>query len=324
MTFLKKTFVFILVICVILEQVYVFNFYFYENRDSDCSEVYQTTFEGKTIIESILRRFRLEQPTATPIPNPVDPSDNILPSYHVFFLIMSEPSKRATRIVLRDTWISDLAKYPNLGYKFVIGTGSLGTESLETLILEEEESKDIVFLSDFQDNQLSITPKVLKAYVWAYENVKADYLLKLNDNSYVVPNNLLNVMKELTIPSIQVIMGKFMWKLPVNKKENERWGEPDWFLCPETYLPFPRGEGYLVSWDIVEFIRTSADDFRLYRHDDITLGLWVCGLELKRIDSQGVLLDNSNCKEDTFIFGDLKIFQIREKHLLLKNSSTLC
>ena len=302
----------------------MFNFYFYENKDSDCSTVYQTALEGKTIIESILKRFKFEQPTTTPTSTPLIPSQDSLPSYHVFFLIMSEPSKHATRVALRDTWIRDLAKYPNLGYKFVIGTGSLGKESLGTLEIEEENSKDIVFLSNFKDNQLTITPKVLKAYVWAYEHVQADYLVKLNDNSYVVPINLLNVIKELAIPRIQVIMGNFMWKLPVNKNENERWGEPDWFLCPETYLPFPRGEGYLVSWDIVEFIRTSADDFRIYRHDDITMGLWVCGLELKRIDSQGVLLDHSNCKDDTFIFGDLKIFQIREKHLLWNNNSTLC
>lgn len=324
MTFLKKTLVFCLVLCVILEQVYVFHFYFFENKDLDCSGVHQTALEGKTIIESILRRFRLEQPTTSSTLTPLDPSQHPIPSYHVFFLIMSEPSKHATRVALRDTWIRDLAKYPDLGYKFVIGTGLLGAEILAALELEEKEDKDIVFFGDFEDNKLSITPKVLKAYVWAYENVKADYLVKLNDNSYVVPENLLNAMKELAIPSIQVIMGKFMWKLPVNKKENERWGEPDWFLCPETYLPFPRGEGYLVSWDIVEFIRTSADDFRIYRHDDITMGLWVCGLELKRIDSIGILLDHSDCKDDTFIFGNLKIFQVREKHLLWNNNLTLC
>ncbi|KAI6648360.1 Beta-1,3-galactosyltransferase 6 [Oopsacas minuta] len=330
MSILKKTLVFSLVLGIILEQIYVFRYYFKGTSTSEveCSELSQESTDGATIIQSILKRFKLEKASSTTIPPTPKELEEITPEflgpYKIFFMIMSDPDSQQMRKTLRETWINQLNKNPNLGYKFIIGTGSLTGSKLVHLEIEERENKDVILLKDLVDNQLNITLKVLKSYVWAYKNVESEYLLKLQDDSYVIPQNLLKQFQDYSIPKIQVILGKFMWKLGVQLDEGERWGEPDWFLCPDSYLPFPRGEGYLVSWDIVEFIHTFADDFRMYRHDDITMGVWVCGLELKRIDSNGIVTDNSGCDKEAFIFAGLQLSQISEKHHLWNDHMDIC
>ena len=321
MAVLKKILLIGLFMSLILEQVYVFHYYFnVRNTDElECSDI-----NSVTILGSLLQILSSAYSTSV---TPIDPENKYLNNraYKIFFIIMSYPDNLIMRSTLRNTWVSELANHTELEYAFVIGLNSLSEEEISDLRIEEEAYHDIIFLEDHTDVELEITVKVLKSYVWAYENVKSEFLVKLRDDSYVAVDNLLGWFKDEDVPKIEMVMGSFLWKQPVEKKDG-RWSEPEWFICPDTYLPFPRGEGYVTSWDIVEFLHNHAEDFRIYRHDDITLGLWLSGLKLARIESKKVMPDfePSACSNDWLIIGNMKSIHMKNMHRLWRTNKVLC
>ena len=310
----KKVLLFGVLIGLLLEQVYVIHYYF---------NVRYTKLDCLVVSDSLFQRISSAYSTLTIVQRDKYPNPQL---HKIFCMIMSYPESEALRNTLRSTWISELATHTELGYTFVIGLDSISEETKYNLRLEEEAHHDIIFLKDHTDVELNITLKVLRSYVWAYENVKSEFLLKLRDDSYVAVYNLLKWLEYEPVPETGLVMGSFLWKQPV-EKEDGRWSEPDWFVCPDTYLPFPRGEGYLASWDIVEFIHNYADDFRIYRHDDISLGIWLCGLKLTRMDSKKVIPDfevGSICSSDVLIFGNMKSDDINNMHELWQTDKLLC
>ena len=313
----KKMLFFSLIISLILQQVYVLYYYFKGEDEVECSVI-----DSVTILDSGFQRLSSVYNVAIVEEN----KDSNHHLYNIFFLIMTYPDNDVIRDTLRSTWISELANHITLEYAFVIGLSSLSEEKKTDLKLEEERYHDIVFLENHTDNELNVTLKVLISYVWAYQNVKSKFLVKLRDDSYVAVDNLLSWFKEETVPETGLVMGSYLWELAV-EKEFGRWAEPDWFICPDTYLPFPRGEGYIVSWDIVEFLHNYADQFRIYRHDDITLGLWLCGLKLNRIDSIKIIPDfelASACSSDVLIIGNMESQHLKNMHQLWNTDNMLC
>uniref|UniRef100_A0A0K0CXF5 Hexosyltransferase n=1 Tax=Angiostrongylus cantonensis TaxID=6313 RepID=A0A0K0CXF5_ANGCA len=61
-----------------------------------------------------------------------------------------------------------------------------------------------------------------------------------------------------------------------------KWRETDWILC-DRYLPYQLGGGYVLSFELVRFLAMNARLFKLYKNEDVSVGAWLAGLDIKYI-----------------------------------------
>ncbi len=48
------------------------------------------------------------------------------------------------------------------------------------------------------------------------------------------------------------------------------------------YLPYALGGGYILSFDLVQYVADMADVARSYRAEDVTVGTWLAPLDITR------------------------------------------
>src|SRR5947209_1793552 len=83
---------------------------------------------------------------------------------------------------LRDTWLPDVAKVPDLDYKFFMGFGQ-GAESAEL-------PSDCVFLPDVEDGYGTLTYKTRASLNWAHER-SYDFVFRCFPDTYVRVDRLM-------------------------------------------------------------------------------------------------------------------------------------
>ena len=47
-----------------------------------------------------------------------------------------------------------------------------------------------------------------------------------------------------------------------------------WHLC-DTYLPYPEGGGFIISWDLVQLLLLMADDLERFSQGDVATEAWL-------------------------------------------------
>ncbi|KAK1281899.1 putative beta-1,3-galactosyltransferase 11 [Acorus calamus] len=67
---------------------------------------------------------------------------------------------------------------------------------------------------------------------------------------------------------------------------NHKWYEPDWwkFGDGKSYFRHASGEIYVISQAVAQFVSINRSILRSYAHDDVTVGSWLIGLDVKHID----------------------------------------
>lgn len=58
-----------------------------------------------------------------------------------------------------------------------------------------------------------------------------------------------------------------------------KWREPSYFVC-DRYLPYQLGGGYVLSNALSTFISQNVDILRYYRSEDVSVGVWLAGLQV--------------------------------------------
>jgi hypothetical protein len=110
--------------------------------------------------------------------------------------ILSAPNNFERRDAVRSTWIKLLEPLTHsIHYKFLIGTFS-DTSNWERKIQQEQEHYgDIVRLSVTEDYS-KLLQKTLAVFKWATDSMEFDYLLKLDDDSFLRPELLLTELQQ--------------------------------------------------------------------------------------------------------------------------------
>ena len=188
---------------------------------------------------------------------------------YIFLLILAGPTSKLKRQAMRETWLTTTkVGQMSIQRRFIIG--SKGLSSIAMKLLEEEQSKysDLLLLKDFKDSYKKLTEKLLRAFIWINDNVEAEFIMKADDDTFVRVDKLL--------PSIykKSFLGRIYWGFfrgNAKVKRSGPWLEEKWFLA-EQYLPYALGGGYLLSFDLVEYISKNANDLILYNSEDISVG----------------------------------------------------
>lgn len=239
---------------------------------------------------------------------------------HLMVLIISSPTKAGTRRAIRETWLSTNMDSRVLHF-FIIGSRGLTTEVLQEIETERSTYKDIVVLDSVSESYESLTGKVLASLQWLVSNYEFDFVLKCDDDTYVRIPPLLDALAKQ--PQRLLYWGFFKGGANVFRKG--KWKEEDWFLC-DTYLPYARGGGYILSSDLVQHLVSSASLLQHYRSEDVSVGLWLSPLKIHRVHD--VRFDTEyksrGCFNSYLITHKQSANEMREKHSHLDRTGKLC
>lgn len=179
------------------------------------------------------------------------------------------------RETIRRTWLSE--EHKNVRYFFVVGTLSIDSELLESLDDEEKTYQDLLLLDDLRDSYESLTKKVIQSFSKLYKDFNFKFLLKCDDDSFVVVDKVLKELDKWERDAIdkELYWGFFNGKAQV--KKNGPWKETDWIFC-DFYLPYALGGGYVLSHRLVQFIAENSDVLKTYNSEDVSIGLWLAPL----------------------------------------------
>lgn len=195
--------------------------------------------------------------------------------FRLVILILSSPDNLERRATIRKTWLAQ--KQATVKHLFAVGTLNLLPEQRETLQSEKQKFNDLLLLSRLPDSYGTLTKKVLYSFKEIHEYYEFDFLMKCDDDTFVLVNKILKELDKWDSKGTrrELYWGFFNGRAQV--KRSGPWKETDWILC-DYYLPYALGGGYVLSSNIVRFIATNADILKLYKAEDVSVGLWVAPL----------------------------------------------
>ncbi|XP_029676883.1 beta-1,3-galactosyltransferase 6 [Formica exsecta] len=248
------------------------------------------------------------------------------PKYRLIILILSSPDNLERRDTIRKTWLADRSHDAMMRHFFVIGTQDILPEQRNTLQSEKEKFDDLLLLPRLQDSYGILTKKVLYAFKGIYERYNFDFLLKCDDDSYVLVHKILKELDRWQNKGTrrELYWGFFNGRALV--KRSGPWKETDWILC-DYYLPYALGGGYVLSYNLVKFIASNADILKLQNSEDISVGLWLAPLaniERKhdvRFDTE---YRSRGCSNQYIITHKQTIQSMRNMHEYYQTSGVLC
>ncbi|XP_022090276.1 beta-1,3-galactosyltransferase 6-like [Acanthaster planci] len=240
-------------------------------------------------------------------------------SAFLVILVMSGPQMVERRYTIRDTWLQNHGE--DVLPRFVIGTSGLSSSDMETLNLEQKQYYDMLFLSDLKDSFDLLSSKLLKMLVWLDRTVDFQYLLKVDDDTFVRLDALVEELK--TKSRVRLYWGFFDGRAHVHK--SGKYKETDWVLC-DRYLPFAVGGGYVLSSDLVGFVAQSAPLLKKYHAEDVSLGSWLAPIDVRRehdprFDTE---YKSRGCRNSYLVTHKQSVQNMRGKYLQLQTIGQMC
>ena len=243
--------------------------------------------------------------------------------YLMVVLILSSVHGRERRDAIRETWMEgykDL-EHPVL-IKFSIGTLGLSPSDLDSLNSEQLAFNDLLLLPNLQESYSNLTRKVLYSFVNLDQSYDFSYLMKCDDDTFIV---LKTIMKELSERTSQRSLYWGFFDGRAHVKKAGKWSEKEWFLC-DRYLPYALGGGYILSHDLASRISLAADGLQLYNSEDVSVGVWLSPYEAERrhdvrFDTEFV---SRGCRNVYIVSHKQSIEDMRRKERSLKTAGHLC
>ena len=249
------------------------------------------------------------------------------PHYLLVVIVLSSVRGRERRDIIRETWMGGYQERElAILVKFAVGTVELSAADLEALMSEEVTHQDMLLLPDLKESYNNLTRKVLQSFVWADANLKFSYLMKSDDDTYLVLDTILKELAERS--SSRSSKDSFYWGFfdgRATPKKMGKWSESQWFLC-DRYLPYALGGGYILSGDLVHNIAVTADSVQLYNSEDVSMGVWLAGFEVERKHDVRFNTEfvSRGCRNDYIVSHKQSVQDMRLKYQLLKTKGKQC
>lgn len=166
---------------------------------------------------------------------------------------------------------------------FAIGTESLPFVQMDSLTKEHTKYNDLLLLNNLNDSYSNLTQKLIQS-LGAINNIQTfKYLLKVDDDSYVKLDYLLEDLYEYDNIvnskqySVKYVRPELYWGYfngRASIKLRGQWKEKNFNLC-ERYLPYALGGGYLISKNLVHYIAMNRLTLSRYISEDVSMGVWL-------------------------------------------------
>ncbi|NXU45392.1 B3GT6 galactosyltransferase, partial [Drymodes brunneopygia] len=237
-------------------------------------------------------------------PPPAAPEGSAL----VAVVVMSGPKYSERRSIIRSTWMAAARRAPH------------GPE-LRSLELEQSRHRDLLLLPELRDSYENLTAKVLATYVWLDAHLDFQFALKADDDTFVRLDVLVEELRAKE--PRRLYWGFFSGRGRV--KSGGKWKESAWLLC-DYYLPYALGGGYVISADLVRFLRLSRDYLNLWQSEDVSLGVWLAPIDVKRVHDPRFDTEykSRGCNNKYIVTHKQSIEDMLEKHQMLVKEGKLC
>jgi len=176
-----------------------------------------------------------------------------LPHYRLAIGILSSYKREQNRKIIRETWLKYLEGTPyayDWTYRFIMGDTN-DTEVKLNATLEAMKYKDMLFIP-VMDSYRNISWKTLYTMQWATEAIVADYVMKIDDDSFLRLDRLMLDLEKR--PKKKLYFGKSH-----GKYRPDRSPKSQWYITVEEYPAkfgptLIAGPGYVVSGDCAKFM----------------------------------------------------------------------
>ncbi|XP_046831955.1 beta-1,3-galactosyltransferase 6 [Vespa crabro] len=244
--------------------------------------------------------------------------------FRLIILILTSPENLEQRDTVRKTWLSE--KHASVKHLFAVGTLNVLPEQRDTLLSEKQKFNDLLLLPKLQDSYRTLTKKLLYSLKEIYEYYDFDYLLKCDDDTFVLVHKILRELDKWQNKSTkrELYWGFFNGKAQV--KRSGPWKEMDWILC-DYYLPYALGGGYILSYNLIQFIISNMEILKLHNSEDVSVGLWLAPLaniERKhdvRFDTE---YRSRGCSNQYIVMHKQTIRNMRNMYEYYQTSGALC
>ncbi|XP_007905119.1 beta-1,3-galactosyltransferase 6 isoform X2 [Callorhinchus milii] len=234
-------------------------------------------------------------------------------------LITTGPKFTERRSIIRSTWLA--IRDSQVLCRFVIGTSGLSAEDLHNLEREDTRYRDLLLLPDLKDSYENLTSKILHMYAWLDQTTDFKFVLKADDDTFV----RLDVVKEelQAKEPRRLYWGFFSGRGRV--KSSGKWKESTWVLC-DYYLPYALGGGYVLSADLVHYLRINADYLKMWQSEDVSLGAWLAPVDIKRVHDPRFDTEykSRGCNNRYIVTHKQSIEDMLEKQQTLLREGKLC
>ncbi|XP_051696507.2 beta-1,3-galactosyltransferase 6 [Oryctolagus cuniculus] len=273
-----------------------------------------------------LARCSPEGPGAAPGRGPA-PAAAPAPVATAFLAVLVASAPRATerRSAVRSTWLAARRGGPgDVWARFAVGTRGLGAEELLALEREQARHGDLLLLPALRDAYENLAAKVLAMLAWLDEHVAFEFVLKADDDSFARLDALLAELRARDpARRRRLYWGFFSGRGRV--KPGGRWREADWQLC-DYYLPYALGGGYVLSADLVHYLRLSREYLRAWRSEDVSLGAWLAPVDVQREHDPRFDTEyrSRGCNNQYLVTHKQSAADMLDKHRTLARHGRLC
>lgn len=199
--------------------------------------------------------------------------------------------RKNNRDAIRKAWMGTGAALEKMEHergivvRFVTGRSANRGDNLDKSIDSENRQNNDFFILDNHVEADGELPKKAKLFfVHAAEKWDAEFYAKVNDDVYVNIDALVGTLAA-HLGKPRVYMG-CMKSGEVFSEASQKWYEPDWwkFGDKKAYFRHASGELYIISRALAKYVSINRSILRSYAHDDITVGSWFIGLDVKHVN----------------------------------------
>lgn len=252
-------------------------------------------------------------------------NDDDMPTF-LAVIIFSAAKNADRRRAIRETWLN-FANTRRVEHFFVIGTSGLTMDNLEALNTEQKHNEDLLLLPYLKDSYGGLTKKLLESFKWVAQRHQFEFLLKVDDDSFVRLDALYDEMVEKDRANGEaqkrLYWGYFDGRAHV--KRAGQWTESEWFLC-DRYLPYALGGGYILSRRLVDYVVANAPLLQHYKSEDVSLGVWLSPLAITRVHETrfDTEFKSRGCIDAYLISHKQSIAEMKNKYASLTTQGKLC
>ncbi|PSS04421.1 Hydroxyproline O-galactosyltransferase [Actinidia chinensis var. chinensis] len=207
--------------------------------------------------------------------------------------VLTRFGRKNNREAIRKAWMGTGAALKKMEdqkgiiVRFVIGRSANHGDSLDRGIdSENKQMNDFIILENHVEAPEELPKKTKLFFAHASERWDAEFYAKVHDDVYVNIDALGNTLAaHLDKPRAYI---GCMKSGEVFSEQSQKWYEPDWwkFGDRKTYFRHASGEMFVISQALAKFISINKSNLRTYAHDDISVGSWFIGLDVKHVDER--------------------------------------
>lgn len=194
-------------------------------------------------------------------------------SIRIFFVILTQHSRKLQRAVIRRTWATKSKHNTgNIRYMFLLGVSSSEKENLD--VFTESKIYGDILVEDFQDTYENLTLKTIMAFKWASLKCRnAKFVMKIDDDMWINYPEVLKITYVYANELNTTIGGKCFQNVEVDRGCHSKWYVSRMLYAKERYPFFCSGTAYIMSLSLVNKIYEISRNIPYFYLEDVYVGL---------------------------------------------------